>query len=570
MPAPSKGSTTPFLKRGVDYFGMSGAVEFCSAISLFAVLIALLIVNVLHYSFDSDEPQHLHVIWGWTHGLLQYRDTFDNHMPLFQIALAPIFVLIGERATVLYWMRFILLPTFFISAWCTYQIGTRLFSRRTGAWSVVLLGLCATYHFHSLEFRTDNLWVAFWLLCVVVLLGGNLSPRRALVAGLLLSFCFGVSLKSTLFLISLAVATASCLAIAGPGQWRKCRKDILRSGAVFLVGSAIVPATIAIFFASKGLWPEFRYDVLDFNLLSSQLYEKHLAWAPIVAFPFVLLIACQLIRSSRDPGVGWRRAFLLIVCGAFFLFLQNFWRSITYQDYLPIYPVEAVLAAGGLIAASNALAERRLSIFHALPLPIFVAIIELVALVRLQPLWKDDTRDHTALLRDVLSLTNRDDYILDCKGETVFRQRALHLVLEKITQHAIEQGLLIDDAPQRCIATHTCVAVTIIEERFSAGTLHFIEENYLPITKNLRVAGVALKPSAEDATRSEFDVVIPASYKLVSRDGNVSGSLDGAPYEGARFLTPGQHVFQSRAPLENVVLLWAQAVDRRFTPFGHL
>jgi hypothetical protein len=237
---------------------------------------------------------------------------------------------------------------------------------------------------------------------------------------------------------------------------------------------------------------------------------------------------------------------------------------------LPIYPVEAVLIAGGLIAASNALAQRRLSIFHALPLPIFVAIIELVALVRLQPLWKDDTRDHAALLRDVLALTNRDDYILDCKGETVFRQRALHLVLEKITQHAIEQGLLIDDAPQRCIATHTCVAVTIIEERFSAGTLHFIEENYLPVTKNLRVAGVALKPSAEDATRSEFDVVIPASYKLISREGNVSASLDGAPYEGARFLTPGRHVFQSRAPLENVVLLWAQAVDRRFTPFGHL
>jgi hypothetical protein len=344
----------------------------------------------------------------------------------------------------------------------------------------------------------------------------------------------------------------------------------LRSGAVFLVGSAIVPTTIAIFFASKGLWPEFRYDVLDFNLLSSQLYEKHLAWKPIVAFPFVLLIARQLIRSSRDPSVGWRRAFLLIVCGAFFLFLQNFWRSITYQDYLPIYPVEAVLITGGLIAASNALAQRRLSIFHALPLPIFVAIIEVVALVRLQPLWKDDTRDHTALLRDVLALTNRDDYILDCKGETVFRQRALHLVLEKITQHAIEQGLLIDDAPQRCITTHTCVAVTIIKERFSASTLRFIEENYLPVAENLRVAGVALKPSAEDATRSEFDVVIPASYKLISRDGNVSGSLDAAPYEGARFLMPGRHVFQSRAPLRDVVLLWAQAVDRRFTPFGHL
>jgi hypothetical protein len=136
--------------------------------------------------------------------------------------------------------------------------------------------------------------------------------------------------------------------------------------------------------------------------------------------------------------------------------------------------------------------------------------------------------------------------------------------------HAIEHGLLKNDAPQRCIATRTCVVATIMKERFSASTLQFVEENYLPVAENLRVAGVALKPLAADPTRSEFEGVIPASYKLISREGNVSGSLDGAPYETARFLMPGRHVFQSSGPLQDVVLLWAQAVDRQFTPFGHL
>ena len=52
---------------------------------------------MLHYQFDSDEPQHLHVIWGWVHGFVQYRDLFDNHMPLFQIVLAPV-VALNRRA----------------------------------------------------------------------------------------------------------------------------------------------------------------------------------------------------------------------------------------------------------------------------------------------------------------------------------------------------------------------------------------------------------------------------------------------------------------------------------------
>jgi hypothetical protein len=58
----------------------------------------------------------LHVIWAWARGLVQYRDVFDNHMPLFQILFAPIFALVGERATALFWMWFLLLPMFFIGA----------------------------------------------------------------------------------------------------------------------------------------------------------------------------------------------------------------------------------------------------------------------------------------------------------------------------------------------------------------------------------------------------------------------------------------------------------------------
>src|SRR2546425_1173356 len=202
-------------QRAAEYFGMSGPAEFVAAVSLFTLMIVIRLVNMVQSRFDTDESQHMHVIWGWARGFVQYRDLFDNHMPLFQILLAPIFGLIGDRATILYWMRFILLPLYFVAAWCTYRIGTSLFSRRVGIWAVILVGLYTRYHFISVEFRTDNLWAALWLLCVTVLVTGPLTVRRALIAGLLLGLCFGVSMKSALFLFSIAVAAPLTLFLVG-------------------------------------------------------------------------------------------------------------------------------------------------------------------------------------------------------------------------------------------------------------------------------------------------------------------------------------------------------------------
>src|SRR5712691_2930391 len=125
-------------RRGSDYFGMSGPLECILAAVLFAFLVALSVVNVLHRDFNSDEPQHVHIIWGWTHGLVQYRDLFDNHMPLFHLLFAPLFALFGERTSTLFWMRLTMWPEYMLSAWVTYRIATILFSRRVGLWAVIL------------------------------------------------------------------------------------------------------------------------------------------------------------------------------------------------------------------------------------------------------------------------------------------------------------------------------------------------------------------------------------------------------------------------------------------------
>ena len=69
------------------------------------------------------------------------------------------------------------------------------------------------------------------------------------------------------------------------------------------------------------------------------------------------------------------------------------------------------------------------------------------------------------------------------------------------------------------------------------------------------------------ASRCEFEVIIPASYEVVSPNEQVAGTLDGIRYNGARFLTAGSHTFESTSLATGLVLLWSQAVDRGFTPF---
>ena len=85
-------------------------------IGFWVAVVALKLLSIFHLRADSDEPQHAHVVWAWATDRLQYRDVFDNHMPLFQMACAPLFGLIGERADILIYLRLAMLPLYLVSS----------------------------------------------------------------------------------------------------------------------------------------------------------------------------------------------------------------------------------------------------------------------------------------------------------------------------------------------------------------------------------------------------------------------------------------------------------------------
>ncbi|MGH9550463.1 MAG: glycosyltransferase family 39 protein, partial [Terriglobales bacterium] len=439
-------------------------------------------------------------------------------MPLFQIIFAPIFGLIGDRATILYWMRFILLPMYFVGAWSTYRIGEILFSRRAGVWAVILAGLYHKYHFISFEFRTDNLWVPLWLLCVLTLISGSLKTPRALKGGLLLGLCFGVTMKSALLLVGLLVSAPIALFLVGRKELGQSWPRLARCTATFFFTILLVPGVIAAAFALGGAWRNFYYCNFAHNILPRLSSKNDPAWWIVIfpiGFPFVIYAARLIVRAAPDPATAFRRAFVFMFCGFYVLALQSFWNLLTRQDYLPCYPLAFVFVSAALFSISSHLARSDLHVsdyLRRLPLPAYVALLELLLVIATRPFWIDRARLETNLLRGVLKLTDPGDFVLDCKGETIFRQRCFWPVTESIMLERLNRGLVADNAAQRAVETRTCVAV--MKGRMPLHAKKFIWKNYIPVGNDLKVAGKFLGPSASDSTRMDFEVVIPAPYKI--------------------------------------------------------
>lgn len=170
---------------------------------------------LFRYRIDSDEPQHLHVAWGWAHGLVQYRDVFDNHLPLFHLLTAPIVRLSSESADLLTNMRLAVLPLGFLCIALTCALGWKLVGKRAGIRAAILLSACPPFLLKTAEFRNDTLWCALVLGALVALHGPPVWWRSALT-GLLTGLAITTSVKTAV--IGLAVTLAL---VTLKLEWRK-------------------------------------------------------------------------------------------------------------------------------------------------------------------------------------------------------------------------------------------------------------------------------------------------------------------------------------------------------------
>lgn len=488
-----------------------------------ASTILLRVAAVFRYRIDSDEPQHLHVVWGWTQGLLQYRDVFDNHMPLFHVLCTPLLLLFGQRADTLIAMRIAMLPLYAAMVALTYQIAASVVERRAAIWSTVIAALVPGLFLGSTEFRTDDLWAVLWLLTIALLVSGPLTNLRIAGAGLTLGLAAAVSAKTSLLLLSVMVGAAAV------------REVRLKRAAIFLVAFALPPALVALYFASRSAWEPFFYGAIVHNIV------PHVRMNRLLLFPiFLALIAFTVRRAADSP----QRRFLFVTAHFYAATLFCLWPLVEHEHWLPYYPLAAITLVP-LLRVRHAMA---------------VVLVEILLVFGFGHLWTDETKAGLSIVEQTLELTQSGESVMDLKGETIFRPRSFFYVLEPLTKYRIRAGRLRDTVVADMLRTRTMLVVQD-HYGFPRRTRAFLSRNFVSVGA-VRVAGRILRPG-----RESFRIEVPGSYALVGEKNTFAGALDGRPYSGVRYLQAGMHSIAPQSPGAYAVL-WSRAAQRGLTPFG--
>jgi hypothetical protein len=514
------------------------------AITIAAVALVMRAVAFSRYQFDSDEPQHLHVAWGWTAGLLQYRDLFDNHAPLFHILAAQYLRLFGERPDILLFMRVPMIPLWLVVSICLFAIGRRLYDVRVAIWATLLANVFPPFFLKSLEFRTDNLWNTLWIVAVAMLTLGPRSAGFFFMAGLVLGCAMAVSIKTTLLLTTLAAAGVITYYFA---LTERRTAITVRHLVALAAGIVIVPAAVAAYFVSRGAWSDLVYCVFTFNGVVARTRSPIVIWLPrLLSIPLLII----LIRvAMRYRGTTTALRYFFGVATAFFvIMLYCFWILISPRDLLPFVPFFSIFLVAAL--------ARRKSFTQ---LVVTLALISLISVGYYTDWFRNHTREFITMERQVLRLTRPGDMLMDYKGETIYRRRPYFYILEFITRHAIARGFIADTIPEDLVRTGCHVA--------QADGLHwperardFMNEYFIDVGR-LRASGQWLQQNGS------FTIGVPGQYVVLSRRGEAAGILDGTPYHGARQLAAGMHFFASSGAEERMACLWAPAYARGFSPF---
>ncbi|HEX7112836.1 MAG TPA: hypothetical protein VF216_10350 [Mizugakiibacter sp.] len=513
-------------------------------------LIALRVLYLRSYPFNSDEPQHLHVAWAWTQGLLPYRDVFDNHGPLFGLLHAPWLWLVGTRADALMWMRLPMLAWYLLALAATWHLARVLYGEGVARAATLLAALYPSFFLVSGQFRTDDLWMALWLAALAVALGGPVRAWRSFVAGVLAGAALAVSQK-TLLLLGCATVAAAVAWIARP---RLDLATLVRHAALGVAGLLAIPLAFAAWFAAHGAWHAAVYCLVLHNMLPGLGHWHHEAWR-LAAFPPLALVAAAVAwrtARARDHAAS-RRAALWLLVALYVLSIYTWWPLITRQDLLPALPPLILILVGYAAAWLRPASPAVPAILAGV-----MAALELALLFACSPPWRDRLAAHDREVALVLNLTGPDDYVMDPKGDSIFRRRPYYYALETITERRLARGLLPDTIAGDLVRTRTMV---VVDCRLPPRSRAFVERNYLPVSGDVRVAGLRLAPGASH----RFVLAVPGVYAAVDAQGMVAAAVDGGATSRRWALAAGTHTLTTPAR-GALAIVWAPALDRGLRP----
>jgi MFS family permease len=508
--------------------------------TLGTALIVLKGLALFRFRVNSDETQHLHVAWGWTVGLVPYRDVFDNHAPLFHMLSAPLVGFLGERPDIVILMRMAMVPLSIAALASAFFIARRLYSLRIALWTVVVVVAYPPFFLKSLEYRTDNLWTALWMVAMALIVVG-----RRVLAGFVLGCAVCTSMKTLPLVMALLVAgLVTHFLIDRERSLAALLRRVAAPAAAFL----IMPSILAAFFYLQGAWRPMLYCVFEFNLLATRLLAHPVMRAVLCLACFLLMILFAARIGEHTQRLRFLVAFLVVT---FFLTTQSFWPILSQRDYLAVMPLMAMFIVAYLISRGPRVV--------AMLAPAVLTILFAAFLFRYTNGFRDRAGEQIAAMREVLALTRPGDCVMDLKGETVYRPRPFYYALETIARTAISRQLIADTIPEAVISgrCHLAGADALF---FPPRARTFLTNHFLDLGA-LRASGQWIRSDGS------FSVAVPGRYVMAGRNGLVRGVLDGAPIGGAVSLDAGNHRFIRATAGERVACFWAVAFERGYSPF---
>ncbi|HZC34419.1 MAG TPA: hypothetical protein VE242_02335 [Chthoniobacterales bacterium] len=511
---------------------------------LFRLAIVLFVASRVAFAWfqtiGSDEPQHAHVAWAWTRGLVQYRDVFDNHTPLFHLLSAPLVAFVGERADILALLRCGIIGLNLVTLFLVWRICRSLFSVRAARWATMGLAFFPPFFLDGSEFRSDVLWTTLWVSWIALVTSRLHLSTKCFWGGVLLAACFGTSLKSVLLVLAATVAFGLTLAMQSRFLSKIRTSVVLKGSSLALAGFSILAGGILSLFMAMGAGPAMYRCVIEHNLGGEQLgfLPRLFRGASDPRFWFfvpALYFAFFALGQWRGSKQRFRIAFLILFVGFYPLFLLGAWPVITRQDFLPLYPLLFVCLSPLVLFLLQRLLEP-IGTSH------FASLASLALFLFVEAGWSTEILHRKASadpidanrIGEVLRLTKPDETVLDPKGDVVLRRRPIYEVLELFTMQQYRDRVFLDRIPEQLIANHTMVAVR--SDRYPDRTRRFLQENYLSCGR-LLIAGIEAHETAGGVFR--FQLALGGSYVFLSKGHLISGKLNSVPISGKTDMQPG-------------------------------
>lgn len=516
---------------------------------LCAVLLLVRVIAVFRFQHDIDESQNLHVVYGWIGGELPYRDRFDNHAPLFAWMFAPLAWLVGESVHVVVFARLALLPFGLAALWMIFLIARRVADREVAWWTVTICLALADWSLKSVEFRPDVIWALLWFatLWMLVRRVDRLGIPDAIVMGVMLGLCLLASIKTTLLVPSLALAILLGMILSPVLRKSLTGMRWVWFGFVVFIGFLIPPVLgFGSLMVVGTTLDQIRFCLFDVNQSSLEPWRLISA---AVAFPVMVWGAIWIYRSD-DP----RRAsmgILFVTASTYLILLLAMAPELRKQTFLVVYPLVILL----VLQYTKSLKWSS---------PVWRGCVVAVCLVAFAHqlvearLWRDGMQAQRELLSEVLELTDKHDYLLDGRGETIFADRPVYLAFVAVTTSAVEANTLESPDMESLARNPTAVAIGNLDG-LPRAVRQYLKDHYLLSDDGLlRVSGQVLEPSWVDGRWIErVPVALPGDYVIV-KDGQV---VDRVPVTQA-----GMQQFDFGSDRSRRYLIWEDAWQNGFRP----